>query len=76
MPNNKQVICGSIDNIRVYDLVQDKFNIIPGHHGGFISNIVIDPTSRFMFTTSGNRGVLNNQNYSTDLTFVYNIDNQ
>jgi len=55
---------------------QDKFNIIPGHHGGFISNIVIDPTSRFMFTTSGNRGVLNNQNYSTDLTFVYNIDNQ
>lgn len=76
MPNNKQVICGSIDNIRVYDLDQDKFNIIPGHHGGFISNIVIDPTSRFMFTTSGNRGVLNNQNYSTDLTFVYNIDNQ
>lgn len=75
MPNSKQVICGSIDNIRIYDLDQDKFNIIPGHHGGYISNIVIDPTSRFMFTTSGNRGILNNQNYSTDLAFVYNIDN-
>ncbi|KAL1930545.1 hypothetical protein VTP01DRAFT_10707 [Rhizomucor pusillus] len=32
------------------------FTILPGHHGGSISHIAIDPTCRYMITTSGNRG--------------------
>ncbi|KAI8067773.1 WD40-repeat-containing domain protein [Gongronella butleri] len=32
------------------------FTIVPGHHGGVTSQILIDPTCRYMITTSGNRG--------------------
>ncbi|KAG2196443.1 hypothetical protein INT46_011820 [Mucor plumbeus] len=32
------------------------FSILPGHHGGTISHISIDPTCKYMITTSGNRG--------------------
>ncbi|KAL7748337.1 Transcription factor spt8 [Sorochytrium milnesiophthora] len=32
------------------------FVIIPGHHGGVLSNLVVDEECRFMITTSGNRG--------------------
>ncbi|CEP12301.1 hypothetical protein [Parasitella parasitica] len=32
------------------------FTILPGHHGGTISHISIDPTCKYMITTSGNRG--------------------
>ncbi|RUP51781.1 WD40-repeat-containing domain protein [Jimgerdemannia flammicorona] len=32
------------------------FSILPGHHGGIISQILIDPTCHYMITTSGNRG--------------------
>jgi len=32
------------------------FCILPGHHGGTISHISIDPTCKYMITTSGNRG--------------------
>ncbi|KAI8887143.1 WD40 repeat-like protein, partial [Backusella circina FSU 941] len=32
------------------------FSILPGHHGGTISHISIDPTCRYMITTSGTRG--------------------
>lgn len=32
------------------------FSILSGHHGGTISHISIDPTCKYMITTSGNRG--------------------
>lgn len=32
------------------------FSILAGHHGGTISHISIDPTCKYMITTSGNRG--------------------
>ncbi|KAG2213472.1 hypothetical protein INT47_009146 [Mucor saturninus] len=32
------------------------FSILAGHHGGTISHIAIDPTCKYMITTSGNRG--------------------
>ncbi|KAJ1540585.1 SAGA complex subunit [Saccharomyces cerevisiae] len=47
------------------------FLIVPGHHGGIISNLYLDPTSRFIISTSGNRGWQGN---STDTTLIYDID--
>ncbi|QLQ79304.1 hypothetical protein HG537_0B06520 [Torulaspora globosa] len=79
MPNNKQVLCASRDNIRLYNTGSSPnskgtavpFLIVPGHHGGAISNMYIDPTCRFMVSTSGSRGWQGN---STDTTFIYEID--
>lgn len=71
VPNDRFVFCGSADNIRLYDLnlhpeelttgVTPKkratpFQIIPGHHGGSISSMIVDETGRFMIAASGNRG--------------------
>ncbi|KAJ1673641.1 Transcription factor spt8, partial [Spiromyces aspiralis] len=63
MPNNRHLICCSLDNIRMWDLQkpQEKkgsvpFQIVSGHHGGTISQIFIDPSQRFMVSASGNRG--------------------
>ncbi|ORZ27245.1 WD40-repeat-containing domain protein [Lobosporangium transversale] len=62
MPNNKHLICASQDNIRLWNTTEldsksslRPFQIIAGHHGGLISNIHIDPTCKYMITTSGNR---------------------
>lgn len=79
MPNNKQVLCASRDNIRLYNTGSSPnskgtavpFLIVPGHHGGAISNLYIDPTCRFLVSTSGNLGWQGN---STDTTFIYEID--
>ncbi|KAL3235518.1 SAGA complex subunit SPT8 [Nakaseomyces bracarensis] len=78
MPNNRHILCASRDNIRLFDIRQSEqskskspFLIVPGHHGGAISNIYVDPTCRFMISTSGNRGW---QGTSTDTTFIYEID--
>ena len=53
----------SQDILRIYDLSQSEarrsavpFTIIPGHRGGVISAIHIDPTCRFMLSAAGNRG--------------------
>lgn len=79
MPNNKQILCASRDNIRLYNTGNNPhskgtavpFLIVPGHHGGVISNMYVDPTCRFLVSTSGNRGWQGN---STDTTFIYEID--
>lgn len=79
MPNNKQILCASRDNIRLYNTginVNSKgtavpFLIVPGHHGGVISNLYVDPTCRFLISTSGTRGWQGN---TTDTTFIYEID--
>ncbi|KAJ1984984.1 Transcription factor spt8 [Dimargaris verticillata] len=63
MANNKQLVCGSMDNIRIWNLIESTgdrnkvpFQIIPGHHGMAISTILIDQAGRFMITAAGNRG--------------------
>ncbi|EJS42783.1 spt8p [Saccharomyces arboricola H-6] len=84
MPNNKHILCASRDNIRLYNVdvavvasnpavksSKVPFLIVPGHHGGIISNLYLDPTSRFIISTSGNRGWQGN---STDTTLIYDID--
>ncbi|KAG0046254.1 Transcription factor spt8 [Gryganskiella cystojenkinii] len=62
VPNNKHLICASQDNIRLWNITEldsksslRPFQIIAGHHGGLISSIHIDPTCKYMITTSGNR---------------------
>ncbi|CDK26227.1 unnamed protein product [Kuraishia capsulata CBS 1993] len=86
MPNGKHLLCASVDNIRLYDLrLYDSytssassgkggkvpFMIIPGHHGGTLSQLLIDPSCRFLVSASGNRGW---NGYSTEMALVYEID--
>ncbi|CCH62276.1 hypothetical protein TBLA_0G03390 [Henningerozyma blattae CBS 6284] len=78
LPNDRHLLCASYDNIRLYDMnastsksSASPFFIVPGHHGGAISNIFVDPTCRFMISTSGNRGW---QGVSTDVALLYEID--
>ncbi|KAF8320054.1 WD40 repeat-like protein [Clavulina sp. PMI_390] len=69
-PDRQHVVCASNDNIRLWHVgAEDSdssgarskqsqsapFKIIAGHHG-LISQILVDPSSRFMITASGNRG--------------------
>ncbi|KAJ2493845.1 Transcription factor spt8 [Coemansia sp. RSA 2050] len=63
MANGRHLVCASTDNVRIWDLEQPverrstvPFQVIPGHHGGTISSVFIDESSRFMLTPSGNRG--------------------
>lgn len=48
------------------------FLIIPGHHGGILSQLYCDKTGRFMVSASGNRG-WGHSTY-TDTVLVYEID--
>lgn len=70
MPNDNFILCGSMDNIRLYNLElygdnannthtkkhATPFLIIPGHQGGILSNLKVDPSGRFLISASGNRG--------------------
>ena len=57
-------ISASQDILRIYDLNQSEtarhravpFTIIPGHRGGVISAVHIDPACRYMLSAAGNRG--------------------
>jgi len=63
-PDGMHIACASHDNIRLWNTYEQEdtrskgaqFKIITGHHGGQISQILIDPAARFMVTASGNRG--------------------
>jgi len=57
----------SLDNIRLWNVADaaesdgtrrttPAFKIIAGHHGGIISEILVDAGAKFMVTASGNRG--------------------
>lgn len=77
MPNNRHVLCGSHDNVRLYDVQSSKqqavpFWIVPGHQGGILSSIKVDPSCRYMVTSSGDRGWSGTT--STDVALVYEID--
>ncbi|KAK5115667.1 hypothetical protein LTR62_000756 [Meristemomyces frigidus] len=67
MPNSRHLVCASHDILRVYDLKHDSmegskgrnavpFTIVPGHRGGVISEVLVDPGARFMLSAAGNRG--------------------
>ena len=88
LPNNDFILCGSNDNIRLYNLnlyndlsntssttnkkPATPFMIIPGHHGGILSALYVDETGRFMVSASGNRG-WGHANF-TDSVLIYEIE--
>lgn len=87
VPSNNFLLCGSSDNIRLYNLkLYDDFQatstnkklqatpflIIPGHHGGILSSLYVDDTGRFMVSASGNRGW--GHASFTDTVLIYEID--
>ncbi|CAL9737994.1 transcription factor Spt8p [Monosporozyma servazzii] len=75
MPNGKHLLVASRDNIRLFDTLSDSnssnFLIVPGHHGGVVSNLYVDPTCRYLVSTSGDRGW---QGHATDTVLVYDVD--
>ena len=79
LPSGRHLLCGSHDNVRLYDLQQSPTNklvpfyIIPGHHGGVLSQIYVDPSCQYMVTASGGRGW---QEGSTDVVLIYEITPQ
>lgn len=64
MPNGRHLVCASNDILRIYDLKHEAgkgmgavpFTIVPGHRGGVISSVLVDPSCRFMLSAAGNRG--------------------
>ncbi|WPK25013.1 hypothetical protein PUMCH_002312 [Australozyma saopauloensis] len=84
-PNDNFLFCASNDNIRLYDLSllpeenststkrrATPYLVIPGHHGGAISSMIVDETGRFMITASGNRG-WGHQAHAENV-LVYSVD--
>ncbi|EPY49507.1 SAGA complex subunit Spt8 [Schizosaccharomyces cryophilus OY26] len=74
MINGRHLVIASFDNVRLYDLQSKSgigFLIVPGHHGGLVSGLHVDPSCRFMFTASGNRGW---QGTTTEVLMGYQIN--
>ncbi|KAI0636943.1 WD40 repeat-like protein [Trametes polyzona] len=68
-PDSRHLACASTDNIRLWNVAEAgepdaygkmksgvQFKIIPGHHGGFVSQMLVDPAARFLVSASSNRG--------------------
>ncbi|KAI0054140.1 WD40 repeat-like protein [Auriscalpium vulgare] len=64
-PDGRHIACASNDNIRLWNAAEAgegdgrgrmQFKIIPGHHGGIVSQMLVDPGARFLVSASGNRG--------------------
>lgn len=74
MPNSRHLVCGSHDNVRMWDTqaIDSKipFRIVAGHHGATVSQIIVDPTARFLFTSSGDRGWMSS---STETILLHEI---
>ncbi|KAF7313599.1 MT-A70-domain-containing protein [Mycena chlorophos] len=82
-PDGKHIATASIDNLRLWNVAEAnepdasgkmrsgvQFKIIPGHHGGYISQMLIDPAARFLVSASSNRGWHGD---STKTVFVHDI---
>ncbi|KDQ60948.1 hypothetical protein JAAARDRAFT_31941 [Jaapia argillacea MUCL 33604] len=82
-PDSRHLACASIDNIRLWNVAEAgepdasgrtksgaQFKIIPGHHGGFVSQMLVDPAARFLISASSNRGWHGD---STRTVFVHEI---
>ncbi|KAH7107500.1 WD40 repeat-like protein [Auriculariales sp. MPI-PUGE-AT-0066] len=62
-PDGKHLACASQDNIRLWNIQEADsrpkalgFKIVAGHHGGTISQMLVDRNCRFLITASGDRG--------------------
>ncbi|KAF7331824.1 MT-A70-domain-containing protein [Mycena kentingensis (nom. inval.)] len=82
-PDGKHIATASIDNLRLWNVAEAaepdgtgkprsgvQFKIIPGHHGGYISQMLVDPAARFLVSSSSNRGWHGD---STKTVFVHDI---
>ncbi|TCD64644.1 Transcription factor spt8 [Steccherinum ochraceum] len=82
-PDTRHIACASSDNIRLWNVAEAnepdafgkmksgvQFKIIPGHHGGFISQLLVDPAARFLVSSSSNRGWFGE---STRTIFVHEV---
>lgn len=63
MPNGRHIITASYDNLRLWDLnmvgeseKRVPFLIVPGHHGGVVSEVYVDRSCRYLVSLAGNRG--------------------
>ncbi|KAF8478574.1 WD40 repeat-like protein [Russula ochroleuca] len=75
-PDGRHIAC---DNIRLWHAADAgegeargrmQFKIIPGHHGGMVSQMLVDPSARFLVSASGNRGW---HGEATRTVFVHDI---
>ncbi|KAG1756701.1 WD40 repeat-like protein [Suillus paluster] len=82
-PDGRHIACASTDNIRLWNAADAgevdgsmklrggvQFKIIPGHHGGYVSQMLVDPGARFLVSASSNRGWHGD---STRTVFVHDI---
>ncbi|KAF8636512.1 hypothetical protein AX17_003326 [Amanita inopinata Kibby_2008] len=82
-PDCRHIACASVDNLRLWNVAESveqdsmnkakggvQFKIIPGHHGGYVSQMIIDPGARFLVSASSNRGW---HGESTKTVFVHEI---
>ncbi|KAG6874200.1 hypothetical protein C0995_003746 [Termitomyces sp. Mi166 len=82
-PDCRHIACASVDNLRLWNVAEAsepdafgkaksgaQFKIIPGHHGGHISQMLVDPGARFLVSASSNRGWHGD---STRTVFVHDI---
>ncbi|KAH9996793.1 WD40-repeat-containing domain protein [Russula vinacea] len=78
-PDGRHIACASSDNIRLWNAADAgegeargrmQFKIIPGHHGGMVSQMLVDPGARFLVSASGNRGW---HGEATRTVFVHDI---
>ncbi|WVW85841.1 hypothetical protein I302_107879 [Kwoniella bestiolae CBS 10118] len=83
-PGGNHIATASQDNIRLWNTAEffdqeenmrkksskPPFKIIAGHHGGTISSMIVDPTSRFLITASGDRGW---QGESTKVVLIHEV---
>ncbi|TFK54780.1 WD40 repeat-like protein [Heliocybe sulcata] len=82
-PDGRHLACASNDNIRLWNVAEAgepdssgrvrsgaQFKIIPGHHGGMISQMLVDPAARFLVSASSSRGWHGD---STRTVFVHEI---
>lgn len=81
-PDGRHIACASFDNLRLWNVAEAgeldsgrsksgvQFKIIPGHHGGYVSQMLVDPGCRFLVSASSNRGWHGD---STKTVFVHDI---
>ncbi|KAF9464759.1 WD40-repeat-containing domain protein [Collybia nuda] len=82
-PDCRHIACASIDNLRLWNVAEAaehdtsgrmrsgaQFKIIPGHHGGYISQMLVDPGAKFLVSASSNRGWHGD---STRTVFVHDV---
>jgi len=78
-PDGRHIACACSDNIRLWNAAEAgegdakgrmQFKIIPGHHGGMVSQMLVDPGARFLVSASGNRGW---HGEATRTVFVHDI---